>query len=447
MTPAAPPKIIVIGAGMAGLAAARRLAQAGASVTVLEKNAYPGGRVFSPVHEGVAIDVGAQFLASFYTETLKLIRELGLGGELVAVPGTAAILRSGRLHRLWPDARLGFTGLLSTGSKLHLANAISQVLAHWSELDFTDFPKAAALDTRSIADYARQALGDDTLEYALQPLLASLLDWTPEHTSQAMLFLLLKAGLGIRLFTLRTGLQQLPRALAARLPVLYDSEAISVAPASDGGYGIQARVAGQEQDLKADGIVCAVPASGVTNIFPELDERQRAFFAGVHYSANLIAAVGVNRRLPGDLYALFFPRREIKALASASVQSAKGAGLAPPGQDALVLSPSGPAGQDLYGRDDQAVADRLLADLSTAGPAYDVRAGVTNCQVYRWPQAIPEFEVGSIRRLKAFSEQTIETGGIVFAGDYLGGPFIEGAITSGFAAAKRLLARLPQAPG
>jgi len=441
------PTVIVIGAGMAGLAAARRLAGAGAMVTVLEKNASAGGRVFSPLHDGVAVDVGAQFLAGFYTETFKLIRELGLGGELVRVPGTAAVLRAGRLHPLWPDARLAFTGLLSTSSKLRLAHTLAQVLIHWRELDFTDFPKAAALDVRSVADYARQALDDDVLDYAVQPLLASLLDWTPEGTSQAMLFVLLKAGLGIRLFTLREGLQQLPRAMAAKLPVYYDSEVLSIASAPAGSYRLQARVAGRDQDFQADGIVCAVPAPVVAGIFPGLGESQRAFFAEAKYSANLMAVVEVNRRLPINLYAVLFPQREAQSLAAASVQSVKSARLVPPSQDVLVMSPSGPAGQALYDRDDQTVVDKLLADLIAAGPAYDVRAAVTGCRVYRWPQAIPVFDVGHLRRLKTFREQPIETGSLVFAGDYLGGPFIEGAVNSGLAAAERLLERLPKWTG
>jgi oxygen-dependent protoporphyrinogen oxidase len=442
MTTAAEKSIIVIGAGMAGLAAAHRLAHAGFHVSVLEKNAYPGGRVYSPTFEGRPVDVGAQFLAGFYRHTFRLIRELGLHYELAPVPGTSAVLRAGRLYKLWPDARVAFSGLVPVRSKLRLLKAVREVLAHWGELDFNDFAKAAALDRQSLADYAQQALDEQVLEFALQPLLASLLDWTPEHTSQAMLFLLLKAGLNIRLSTLRAGLQQLPRALAARLNVRYDADVLSVVNAPTGGYALHARIAGQPQSFNAAGLVCAVPAPAVPGLFPGLDDRQRNFFDGIHYSANLIATVGVDHRLPGDLYSVIFPRREAKTLAAASIQSAKGPGLAAPDRDALVLSPSGPAGEALYGRDDTAVIAALLADLCRAGAAYDVRGGVTSTYVQRWAQALPVFDVGHLQKLKSFAEQPIERAGLVFAGDYLGGPFIEGAITSGYAAAQRLAAAL-----
>jgi oxygen-dependent protoporphyrinogen oxidase len=96
----------------------------------------------------------------------------------------------------------------------------------------------------------------------------------------------------------------------------------------------------------------------------------------------------------------------------------------------------------LYGHDDQAIVEALLADLSRAGAAYEVRGHVTSTHVQRWAQALPVFDVGHLQKLKTFAEQPIERAGLVFAGDYLGGPFIEGAVTSGYAAAQSLAAVL-----
>jgi phytoene desaturase len=51
-------KVIVIGSGFAGLSAACHLAKAGFKVTVLEKNAGPGGRARQFEHEGFVFDMG-----------------------------------------------------------------------------------------------------------------------------------------------------------------------------------------------------------------------------------------------------------------------------------------------------------------------------------------------------------------------------------------------------
>jgi oxygen-dependent protoporphyrinogen oxidase len=432
------PAVIVIGAGLAGLAAARHLARAGVQVTVLEKKRRVGGRVYTDVANGFEIDAGAQFIANFCTHTLRLIRELGLNDDLVSVPGAGAIVRAGRLYGAWPDVRLVFTGLISTRSKLTLLKSLGPLLRHWGELDVHAFHRAHELDARSIASYARQELNEELLEYVFQPPLTGIFYLAPEQASQALLFLLLKASLGIKLYTLRHGLGQLPKAMAADLRVYRNAEAAIVRPDQPDGYTVLAHIDGKESQLSADGVVCAVPAAQVAGLLPDLNAQQRSFFEAISYSANITAAIGVERRLPSDFYGLLFPRRETKSLATAAVQSAKNPAQVPPGRDLVTLYSSDLSSRELWERDEGDIRDAFRADLRQAGPAYDLGEELF-CRVYRWYHAIPDFSVGHFKRLKRFADGEIETGRVVFAGDYLGGPFVEGAITSGLDAAHRLL--------
>ena len=298
------------------------------------------------------------------------------------------------------------------------------------------------LDTRSIADYAQQSLTEELLEYVIQPPLSGILYWTPEHTTQAILFILLKACLGLKLFTLRHGLGQLPQAMAADLDVRREVQVESVTPNDSGGFMVRAHVNERESQFTADGVVCTTPATMVPSLFPDLNSQQRAFFEGIGYSANAITAIGVGRRLPPDFYGLFFPRSEVEHLATAAIQSAKNPAQVPAGQDLVVLYPIWPAVQGLLDRDDEAIRDVLKADLQRAGQDYEVGDGELFHRVYRWQPALPEFDVGHFGRLKDFADGKIETGRLVFAGDYLDGPFVEGAIVSGQKAARRLLERL-----
>ncbi len=434
--------VIVIGAGLAGLAAAHELRRAGLRVTVLERGPQAGGRVCTELIDGMPIEAGANFLASFYTRTYALLRELGLADELRPIPGRAAILRDGQLHRMWPNPRVVLTGLLPLRSKLALGGFPASLLRRHGQLDVHAFHKAHALDTCSVAEYARRELNEEVLEYLLQPPLSGIFYWTPEHTSLAMLFVVLRAGLslhGMQLATLRRGLGALPQALAEGLDLWLDAPVERVTREPDGRYLVGVRSGGVYRLLWADAVVCATTASAVPALLPQLTARQRAFFEAVRYAPNVAAAFSLDRRLPSHFYGLLLPRRETDTLAAVTVQSAKQPSGMPVGRDGLVVHASGPASAGLLALDDAGVRAALLAELRRTVPRYDPAADERAARVYRWREAVPEFDVGHFQRLRQFAEGGIEPPRLVFAGDYLGGPFVEGAITSGQQAAARLL--------
>src|SRR5208282_1741433 len=93
-------KVIVVGAGMAGLAAAFRLRQAGVEVTVLESSDRVGGRIATDSRDGYVIERGAQLITSTYRNVLGLVKELGLESELKLTSPWLAIVKDGRPCRL-----------------------------------------------------------------------------------------------------------------------------------------------------------------------------------------------------------------------------------------------------------------------------------------------------------------------------------------------------------
>ena len=113
-------RVVVIGAGIAGLAAAFRLRQAGVNVTVLEATDRPGGRMTTDIVDSYVMDRGTYFLASTFSTMLSLIREVGLDQELLATSPWIAIVRAqiprrirwGPLLPLYLARLVGLTGLL-----------------------------------------------------------------------------------------------------------------------------------------------------------------------------------------------------------------------------------------------------------------------------------------------------------------------------------------------
>jgi monoamine oxidase len=74
----APPEVVIIGAGVAGLTAARDLSAAGARVLVLEARDRLGGRVMTHHTAGGPVELGAEFVHGAVSETMEVVREAGL---------------------------------------------------------------------------------------------------------------------------------------------------------------------------------------------------------------------------------------------------------------------------------------------------------------------------------------------------------------------------------
>src|SRR4051812_35201076 len=90
----------VIGAGLAGLSAARKLVAEGRSVAVLEARDRVGGRTLNePIGDGKIVEVGGQWVGPTQHEALRLIRELGLETFPTYTDGVNLFERAGKLRR------------------------------------------------------------------------------------------------------------------------------------------------------------------------------------------------------------------------------------------------------------------------------------------------------------------------------------------------------------
>src|SRR5712691_3567498 len=76
--------VVIVGAGIAGLAAAYELNRRGVSVLVLERSARPGGVILNETVDGFIIDAGPDSLLIQKPDGITLCRELGLGDRLVS---------------------------------------------------------------------------------------------------------------------------------------------------------------------------------------------------------------------------------------------------------------------------------------------------------------------------------------------------------------------------
>ena len=119
---------VVIGGGIAGLAAATFIARSGRNVRLIEQSTYLGGRARTKVHEGFYLNIGPHALyrggAGF-----KIFRDLGVEprGAVPSVSGAFAI-HGGHKHT-FPAGLVSMltTGLFGLSAKLEAARLLSSI--------------------------------------------------------------------------------------------------------------------------------------------------------------------------------------------------------------------------------------------------------------------------------------------------------------------------------
>ena len=201
--------VCVVGAGYAGLVAARRLVQNGLSVAVLEARDRVGGRIWTyQLASGVPVDRGGAWLAPYHDAVFGLAGELGVETYKTWVKGAHLLIGEGRTRR--------YTGLIPKISpravvSIALTQARLDRLAKRVPLDapWTARP-AAEWDERTVADYVagtriRSRIGRDLFEMAVGGLFATDL----EDVSFLDLLLLVRGHHGINhLFSIEGGAQE-----------------------------------------------------------------------------------------------------------------------------------------------------------------------------------------------------------------------------------------------
>ena len=130
--PPGPKKVVVLGAGYAGLAAAVELVLRGHDVTLLESRALLGGRAHSFVDHktGQQLDNGQHIFMGCYHETLDLVRQLGVADRLYAPPRLAVPFLSERGRSLLAarlPAPFHLVSALITFGELNLADKFSAI--------------------------------------------------------------------------------------------------------------------------------------------------------------------------------------------------------------------------------------------------------------------------------------------------------------------------------
>ncbi len=294
-------RVVVVGAGAAGLAAAHRLNQAGVQATIYEAATRVGGRVRTAtglLAPGITTELGAEFIDTNHRALLRLCSELSLELTDVSVAGEADL-----------DDVYFFDG------HTYGEDDVTAALASLQPRIDTDLARVG-LDVDYRHAGAGQALDDDNLAHYFQSLGATgwfyaFLDtaFTTEfgldlHDQSALNFLNIYQdgslwGDSDERFKVQGGNQRIVDGLAALLPgqVQLAHRLLSVRPQGT-GYRLAFDADGKANDVDADVVLLTLPFSTLreVEIAVELPEVKRRSIAELGYGTNAKLMVGVKER-------------------------------------------------------------------------------------------------------------------------------------------------------
>lgn len=411
--------VVIAGAGLAGLSAARQLAIHGVDVLVLESSDDVGGRVRTDRVDGLQLDRGFQLFNPAYPEAARVLDYSALDLRAMA-PGVVVALDGTRRARLgdprrkpgWAaDALSGATGSLASKSRfarlaLHDSRTpVDELLAG------PDFSAEVALRSAGI--------DDALLERVLRPFLTGVFLESELATSRRFLDLVLRSFVRGTPSVPARGMQSIPEQLHAALPsgTVRLNTAVAAASARS--------VTTPGCDFTSDATIIATDPSTAASLVPGLSAPHgNSVTTWYHVAPHEVLTDGVPVLVVDGMHR--GPVINSVAMTNAAPEYASA------GRMLVSSSVLGLAATD---EDERRVRTHLSVLYGTATNAWEpVRAYAIP---YALPAMLPPFDV---RKPVALGD------GLFVAGDHRDTSSIQGAMVSGRRAADAALRHLGITP-
>jgi oxygen-dependent protoporphyrinogen oxidase len=419
-------RIGIIGAGLSGLATAFYLSRllTGSRLTVFEAQPQPGGTLQTVEIDGFRFETGASGFLLSRTDCLQLVRDAGLGEQLVRARSSARrrFIYTDRLHALPDSPRLLVRSpLLTCSEKLRAA---AELLV----------PARRAGGEETLRQFGDRRLGPAVTRVFLDAMAAGVHASTPERLSVQAAFpalaelerahggllrgVIARRGAGVGgeagggLASLAGGMGTLPRRLVELTPAdwRFDDPVRSVTRA-DGGF----RIEGARSTVTVDRVVIASPAHSAAAMLAPLDTTLAALLARIAYTP--VAVVGFGYRsqpLPLEGFGVLTTSESRLAVLGVTWDSSVFPDRAPAGGCGLRVMIGGQRAPELVALDEPALIETARTGLRIT-MQFDREPDVVH--VRRWPRGIPEYAPGHLALVEEISARTAALPGLHLNGN------------------------------
>ncbi|MFC5673178.1 protoporphyrinogen oxidase, partial [Streptomyces incanus] len=448
-------RVVVVGAGIAGLAAAHRLLGRGARVTVLEASERVGGKLLPGGIAGARVDLGAESMLARRPEAVALAREVGLADRLrPPATATASLWTRGALRPMPKGHVMGVPGTAAALAGVLSEEGLARI-GQDAELSRTEVG-----DDVAVGAYVAARLGREVVDRLVEPLLGgvyagdayriSMRSAVPQLFQAARTHTSLTEGVreiqaraataqqtGPVFMGIEGGVGTLPLAVAESVRAR-GGEIRTGTPVTElrrepaGGW----RVVTGERELRADAVVVAVPAPAAARLLRAEAPGAAAELAGIEYASMALITLAY-RRAETDLPAgsgFLVPPVDGRTIKASTFASSKWGWIDEENPDLTILRTSvGRHGEtEILGRDDAGLVEVSRHDL-LAATGLDATPVAT--RVTRWQDGLPQYPVGHHARVARVREHLAALPGLAVCGAAYDGVGIPACIASAYDAA------------
>ncbi|MFE4815418.1 protoporphyrinogen oxidase [Streptomyces sp. NPDC056704] len=451
-------QVVVIGGGIAGLAAAHRLLDRGARVTVLEASDRVGGKLLPGEIAGARVDLGAESMLARRPEAVALAREVGLADRLQPpATATASLWTRGALRPMPKGHVMGVPGTATALSGVLSDEGLARI-----ERD-AELPRTEVGDDVAVGEYVAARLGREVVDRLVEPLLGGVYAGDAYRLSMRMavpqLFAAVRTHVSLTeavreiqakaaaaqqtgpvFMGIEGGVGQLPLAVARSVrarggEILTGTTVTELRRVEDGGW----RVVAGGRVLHADGVVVAVPAGAAAALLRAEAPAAATELAGVEYASMALVTLAYRRAditLP-EGSGFLVPPVDGHTIKASTFASRKWGWIAEENPDLLVLRTSvGRYGEtEVLGRDDADLVDVSRHDLREAT---GLAAEPVATRVTRWDDGLPQYPVGHHTRVARVREHVAKLPGLAVCGAAYDGVGIPACVASAYAAVDQL---------
>jgi oxygen-dependent protoporphyrinogen oxidase len=480
-------RVIVIGGGAAGLAAAykvRRAADEGHDVDVLlvEKDRL-GGKIATRIveHDGerFVVDGGPDCFLGEKPAVHRIARSTGIFDDELPTDDSrkkTLILSRGRLFEM-PDGVMMFaptkfvpfatTGLFSWPGKIRMA------------MDLL-IPKKVVpegeLNDETLEDFVVRRMGRECLDRLAEPLVGGVHASDPANMSLAATFprlldmeqkfgsLMLgfldsrkkveamkkknppKPGEKPKTFfvSFLGGMQQLTDSMADKIGaerIRVGSGVERIERSADGGWDVVLADGTRET---ADAVVLATETFAAEPLVRPIDADIANALSGIPTSSSATVSIAFDESQVGvdmNAFGILCPLVENRPLLAATFSSTKWPGRAPAGKVMFRGFVGGPRNQEILERSDEELIEIVLGELrSVVGVSPDAKPLFS--RVFRWNRGMPQYTLGHLDRVQQIEEHSAQISGLALAGGGYRGVGVPNCIESGERAVTKVLVDL-----